>query len=229
MFIENKYYRYYNNIIERAKSRVLVEYTESHHIIPKSLGGSNSKDNLVKLTGKEHFICHLLLTKITEGDARKKMVYGAWRMAVKGRDDQQRYKMKSRSYEHIRKERSAVLKAKRGKDHPLFGRKTGRTIDTFTTEWKENISKAKKGGEPWNKGIPRTQEVKDSVSKANKGKTPWNKNKKSSDETKRKMSEGNTGKKWIRDNVGTRHYASPKLFEQILSAGGVPGFGPRKK
>ena len=39
-------------------------YTEKHHIIPRSLGGSNDIDNLVRLTAKQHFICHKLLTKM---------------------------------------------------------------------------------------------------------------------------------------------------------------------
>jgi len=229
MFIENKYYRIYYSIIERAKSRTLDDYAESHHIIPKSLGGGNSKNNLVKLTGKEHFICHLLLTKMTEGNSRKKMVYGAWRMAIKGRADQQRYKINSRTYEYVRTERAAILKSKRGKDHHLFGKKTGRTTDTFTVEWKANISKSMTGKTPSNKGIPRTQEVKNAVSKANKGRPAWNKNKKWSDDTKRKISDSNSGKKWIRDSHGTRYYASPELFEQLLADGGIPGFGPRKK
>lgn len=37
---------------------------ERHHVIPKCLGGSNSKDNLVELTAREHFICHWLLHRI---------------------------------------------------------------------------------------------------------------------------------------------------------------------
>lgn len=39
----NKYKAWYNRIIQRAKYRKLVGYTEKHHIIPKSLGGSNKK------------------------------------------------------------------------------------------------------------------------------------------------------------------------------------------
>ena len=52
MFLKNKYSTCYFNIVNRAKSRLLEEntYIENHHIIPKSLGGNNSKDNLVKLT-----------------------------------------------------------------------------------------------------------------------------------------------------------------------------------
>lgn len=37
---------------------------ESHHIIPKSEGGSNELSNIVNLTTREHFIAHLLLAKI---------------------------------------------------------------------------------------------------------------------------------------------------------------------
>ena len=66
-------------IIDRAKSRTLLanEYYEKHHIIPKSLGGTNEKENLVSLTAREHFICHLLLLKITEGKNYYKMVNAA--------------------------------------------------------------------------------------------------------------------------------------------------------
>lgn len=61
-----RYENIYNKIIERAKTRKLDSFTsiEVHHIIPKSLGGSDDKSNLVVLTLKEHFIVHLLLTKI---------------------------------------------------------------------------------------------------------------------------------------------------------------------
>lgn len=39
-------------------------YCETHHIIPKSEGGTNDPDNLVNLTPREHYIAHLLLAKI---------------------------------------------------------------------------------------------------------------------------------------------------------------------
>ena len=56
------YYKIYNQLIERAKQRKSVEgYTEIHHIIPRSEGGTDKSDNLVKLTGREHFIAHKLL------------------------------------------------------------------------------------------------------------------------------------------------------------------------
>ena len=55
----------YNHIIERAKHRERPNcYTERHHIIPKSIGGSDDETNIVTLTLKEHLVCHELLVKI---------------------------------------------------------------------------------------------------------------------------------------------------------------------
>lgn len=39
-------------------------YTENHHIWPKSLGGGNEPENLVRLSAKAHLIAHRLLCKI---------------------------------------------------------------------------------------------------------------------------------------------------------------------
>ena len=39
-------------------------YYERHHVVPKSLGGSNEPSNLVYMTGKAHFVAHHLLFKI---------------------------------------------------------------------------------------------------------------------------------------------------------------------
>jgi hypothetical protein len=78
IFLPNKYTKWYFNIIENAKrqnrKKKMGVYYERHHIIPKSLGGSNQK-NLIPLTSKEHYICHLLLTKMTFGNARHKMLH----------------------------------------------------------------------------------------------------------------------------------------------------------
>lgn len=105
MYLQNKYTICYNSIIARARDRILEGYKEKHHIIPKSLGGTDQKDNLVALTGREHYICHLLLTKMVEGPAKHKMNKAAWMMMrssdkTTGRD----YKVNSRLYETFRKQ-----------------------------------------------------------------------------------------------------------------------------
>ena len=69
----NIYQKYYNNLIYRSKNReTLNEEYEIHHIVPRSFGGEDSENNLVKLTLKEHYFAHYLLYKITNSD---KMLY----------------------------------------------------------------------------------------------------------------------------------------------------------
>lgn len=179
MYLQNKYSQWYYNIITRAKSRILSIdiYTENHHIVPKSLGGSNAKDNLVKLTAREHFICHLLLPKFTLGKDQISMLHAAWRMCCKSNkgNNKRDYRITSSIYELLRKQRVDHLKTLTGELSPNFGRKTGRVSKDFTPEWRAKIAFSRKGKSSWNKGIERTWQVKDSVSKANKGRPAWNK------------------------------------------------------
>jgi hypothetical protein len=144
MFKQSKYSKYYYNIVNNAKSRVITDniYIEKHHIIPKSLGGDNTASNLVRLTAREHFICHRLLVRITSGQARNKMVHALWRMCNSLKIE---YKVSSKTYEMVRLSHSTILK----------------TVGTG--------SQFKIGRPAWNKGIPRTCEVKNAISKANKG------------------------------------------------------------
>jgi endogenous inhibitor of DNA gyrase (YacG/DUF329 family) len=66
------YQKIYDSIIYRAKQEELSgtrkrkngNYYERHHIVPKCLGGTDDKDNLVLLTAREHFLCHWLLIRI---------------------------------------------------------------------------------------------------------------------------------------------------------------------
>lgn len=58
------YQEHYDRLISRARNRKLDCYTESHHIIPRCMSGTDVEDNLVDLTAREHFIAHLLLMKI---------------------------------------------------------------------------------------------------------------------------------------------------------------------
>ena len=81
IFIDNKYTRAYYAIVNRAKIRITTEKTEDHHIIPESFylnrtrkgrkgwldGDPDAPENLVYLTLHEHFVCHLLLTKMVVG------------------------------------------------------------------------------------------------------------------------------------------------------------------
>lgn len=69
-FKTNKYQDWYQDLVQSAKNQNRVKsnttYYESHHIVPKCLGGDNSKLNLVLLTAREHYIAHLLLVRMVQ-------------------------------------------------------------------------------------------------------------------------------------------------------------------
>lgn len=64
--------------MEKAKTQNINGYFEKHHIIPKSLGGNNDATNIVKLTARQHFIAHHLLSKMTSGVDKRKMYSAFW-------------------------------------------------------------------------------------------------------------------------------------------------------
>ena len=110
IFINNKYTKWYKTIVNNAKNRILEGYSETHHIIPKSLGGTNNNDNLVRLTAKEHFICHLLLTKMTNSDQRRKMSYALWLMCnLKNHLQSDRHIPNSNTYDMVRRSHASVV------------------------------------------------------------------------------------------------------------------------
>lgn len=109
MFTSNKYSKFYYSIIKNAKQLIRARRGhEQHHILPRSLGGSNDDSNLVNLTPREHYICHLLLTKFTNGEAYQKMSYALHRMT-----NHSTAKIKSsKMYAMIRKAHADMLSSK---------------------------------------------------------------------------------------------------------------------
>lgn len=102
------YKKHYNLLIQKAIKRPIIkDYGEIHHIIPRCMGGSNEKDNLVKLTAREHFIAHLLLAKEYGG----KLWAAVNRMLNSNVHN-------SRDYEFIRKQYSKSIT---GEGNPRFG------------------------------------------------------------------------------------------------------------
>jgi 5-methylcytosine-specific restriction endonuclease McrA len=172
----DKYTRWYNQIVDRARFRITEDYTETHHIQPRSLGGSDTIDNLVELTAREHFICHWLLTKITTGEDKAKMIYALNGMK-RSNKFAQRYETKitARVYESLKKEFSAVHSA------TMKGRKPWNVGIPITEEQREKNRKSatgkKRSAEAIAKtvakqtGQKRSQETKDKISSALKGKS----------------------------------------------------------
>lgn len=100
------YQKIYNSIILFAKNQNRKKSKgtlyERHHVVPKSVGGDNSIDNLVLLTPKEHYLCHRLLVEIYKNTIHEnKMYYAMWCM-VNGLGNQKRHATSSRIYQHLR-------------------------------------------------------------------------------------------------------------------------------
>lgn len=96
---ENKYLKLYENIIINRLNNPLKDcYTENHHILPKSLGGTKTQDNMVSLSAREHYICHYLLPKFLVSDSYYKMVEAFQSMNMKSKYTKNRY-FNSKLYE----------------------------------------------------------------------------------------------------------------------------------
>lgn len=117
------YNKIYNSIIEHAKQTQYDGYTESHHIIPKCICGTDSDDNLVNLTARQHYIAHLLLVKMYPGN--NKLVFAAHMLTVGSNRSKER--TANRRYEWLKKKAS---EAHRNRE--------------FTEETRQRMSKAKK-------------------------------------------------------------------------------------
>lgn len=59
------YHKIYQQLIERAQARTLLnEYVERHHIVPRCLGGTDASANIVSLLPEEHLFAHRLLCRM---------------------------------------------------------------------------------------------------------------------------------------------------------------------
>lgn len=91
------YKQIYFNLIKKALQRESIDgYYETHHIIPRCLGGTDNKNNLVKLTAREHFVAHYLLVKIKPGNF--KLINAAIMMSCTNKT-----RTTSRTYEWMKK------------------------------------------------------------------------------------------------------------------------------
>lgn len=145
MFLDNEYSVEYFNIVNQYRknqqySKNSDTYCEKHHIIPRCMGGSNKKDNIVFLSAKDHFRCHTLLVKFTEGDNNGKMWSALWRMMNKQSKNQQRdLEINAYDYEEARKQHSIAQSIRMsGQNNPFFGKH-------HTKESKEIMSNVRKG------------------------------------------------------------------------------------
>ena len=225
--IDNKYKKWYDSIVNHARNRTIEGYAERHHIVPRSLGGTNDAANLVKLTAREHFICHLLLTKFTTGYDKKLMNFALGKF-IQNSPLQQRI-FNSWEYSKIRE---SISDARTGHKH--------------SEETRKKMSEKAKGRTPWNKGKsvgpctekrkmllsdywkgkPKSDMHSKNISKGKLGHTAGMTGKQHSDDTKKKMSESMKGSRGsqqrieqcphcVDTNVSHRHIKFCKIKQGI--------------
>lgn len=154
MFLENKYTKWYFNIINSRSARELDpnEYYEKHHIIPSSLGGSDDEINLIQLTSREHFIVHWLLTKMCKGEQKKKMYFALYSLSWT-RDKTNRI-VTSYQYEIAKRAKSKGMSGKNnpihmrdvnGKNNSFFGKKhTKESLEKISSSQKKRLEDEEK-------------------------------------------------------------------------------------
>lgn len=177
-FKENKYTKWYYSIVNSATQRGWKRntaniYVEEHHIIPKSIGGTNEPNNLVILTAREHFICHWLLTKMVHDSKKYPMYRALHKMSQKC--SEQRI-LTSSQYEIARKYNSLYMKYNNPTKRPevkkkLSDAKIGKKLSSVTRE-KQSKNNAKywlgkqnvlKGSKFYNNGLEQKMFMPENV------------------------------------------------------------------
>lgn len=120
------YQKLYDELIAIRRINKPSGYVERHHILMRSLGGSDDDTNLVALTGREHWIAHLLLHKIHR---RSETAHACNMMSMRCEERGIPYVKNSRMYESIRKE-CAKLTSVRMKSN-----QTGKGNSQHGTKW----------------------------------------------------------------------------------------------
>ena len=205
------YTQIYNSLITKRQNEILSKeiYGENHHIIPKCLGGSNKKENLVRLTAREHYIAHLLLAKIHNTFG----LYSAVIYIQSGRFENRKFKFNSRLYQKLREEmgkkssermKGKFLGKKLSEEHKQkisdanIGCKNSMFGKTHSKEARQKIAEARKGKNNHPNWKPNKEQCKKISEKAknrlsDKTNHPMYR-KQHSEETKRKISEAKKGK-----------------------------------
>lgn len=167
------YTKLYNSIISNRQinplNKVKGQYSEVHHIVPRCLGGSDNKSNLIRLTAREHFIAHRILSKWYPDNLELALAV-LLMMEKKGKRGR-KFKVSSKEYERLKKLASQA------------------TSDRFRKLWKDPVFRGMMSGENASfYGKKHSDKTKQFLSECKRGENNPNFGKTFSDEYKQKLS-----------------------------------------
>ena len=183
-----EYISFIKEIIKLGKRD--LDYSEKHHIVPKCVDESliKEKENIIILSGREHFVAHKLLCNCFNGVLNQKMWFALNQM--KNGLSKENYELSEAEYELLRKEFAKAAKEYRINNPYRHSQESREKIKNakknisaetrakmsasakgkkLSEETKRKISNSCKGK---NTGKYHTQETKDYLSKVHKGKHP---------------------------------------------------------
>jgi len=130
------YKQIHDSIISQAQERatskkeanLVLGYSEAHHILPKCMGGTNDKANIVHLSAREHFVIHQLLVKIYP--LEPKLLYACFRLLY----DKKGNRTNGKKYEALKKKINVYKKSLNKHNSEsvriVTEKRTGRTKET---------------------------------------------------------------------------------------------------
>jgi hypothetical protein len=128
------YKKHYDNLMERARHRLLEGYGEWHHVIPRCMGGKDGEQ--VHLTPEEHYVAHQLLVKMYRNNP--KLIYAALMMGST-RANNKAYgwlrRVGKRDWRMADWHRKAISKANLGRSKPAEHR--AKMVEVRKKHWME--------------------------------------------------------------------------------------------
>jgi hypothetical protein len=192
------YKKHYDLLMEtrRERNKISGAIYENHHIMPKSLGGSDDQSNMILLTPREHYIAHWLLWRIYRN---KEMAFAFYCMIKMNKRTENI--TSSRAYEEAKSARREFIIENNKKYHT--GKKISEKDKELTSQRFKNIPKSeehRKKISDSNKGKPKSDQHREKLSLSLMGKHKW------SDERKKSHSE----------KISGENSKTAKKVEQIL-------------
>jgi hypothetical protein len=184
MIQSQHHYQRYQRFIDALKGQSVDGYAEVHHIVPRSLGGSDDAGNLIRLTARQHYVAHWMLARAIGGSASRSFFMMS-NFGKYGRVNSATYEIGRKEYsklvgEQMRgrvmppvsdetraKQRQAKLGRKLTPEHiekirlAVLGRKMG-------PEFAAKVSEAKRGRGNSRNGFVTSEETKRKMAEANR-------------------------------------------------------------